>query len=133
MINWFLPLKSNKKERFYVKCKLQHQLLRGESLMAKSTMIFTLFQKFISQVEIDGILAEFDTARKCDVSTLLNYLVGAATFEWKSLRYTSDVATEKGLKEKRTIGSLFLFLPVNLNQVLNVYPSILCSSIGHSF
>ena len=101
--------------------------------MAKSTMIFTLFQKFISQVEIDGILAEFDTARKCDVSTLLNYLVGAATFEWKSLRYTSDVATEKGLKEKRTIGSLFLFLPVNLNQVLNVYPSILCSSIGHSF
>lgn len=30
--------------------------------------------------------------------TLLNYLVGAATFEWKSLRYASDVATEKGLK-----------------------------------
>ena len=29
---------------------------------------------------------------------LLNYLVSAATFEWKSLRYTSDVATEKGLK-----------------------------------
>ena len=30
--------------------------------------------------------------------TLLNYLVGAAIFEWKSLRYASDVATEKGLK-----------------------------------
>ena len=42
--------------------------------MAKSTTIFTLFQKFISQVEIDGILAEGgfeDTARKCDVSKLL--------------------------------------------------------------
>jgi hypothetical protein len=69
--------------------------------MAKNTTIFTLLQNFISQEEIDGILAEFgfeDTARKCDVPTLLNYLVGAATFEWKSLRYASDVATEKGLK-----------------------------------
>lgn len=69
--------------------------------MAKDTTIFTLLQNFISQEEIGGILAEFgfeDTARKCDVSTLLNYLVGAATFEWKSLRAASDVATEKGLK-----------------------------------
>ena len=69
--------------------------------MAKNTTIFTLLQNFISQEEIDGILAEFDfkdTARKCDVSTLLHYLVGAATFEWKSLRAASDVATEKGLK-----------------------------------
>ena len=69
--------------------------------MAKNTTIFTLLQNFISQEEIDGILAEFgfeDTARKCDVPTLLNYLVGAATFEWKSLRYAADVATEKGLK-----------------------------------
>ena len=69
--------------------------------MAKNTTIFTLLQNFISQEEITGILAEFgfeDTARKCDVPTLLNYLVGAATFEWKSLRYAADVATEKGLK-----------------------------------
>lgn len=69
--------------------------------MAKNTTIFTLLQNFISQEEIDGILAEFgfkDTARKCDVSTLLNYLVGAAIFEWKSLRAASDVAPEKGLK-----------------------------------
>ena len=69
--------------------------------MAKNTTIFTLLQNFISQEEVDGILAEFgfeDTARKCDVPTLLNYLVGAATFEWKSLRYASDVATGKGLK-----------------------------------
>lgn len=38
--------------------------------MAKNTTIFTLLQNFISQEEIDGILAEFgfeDTARKCDV------------------------------------------------------------------
>ena len=69
--------------------------------MAKNTTIFTLLQNFISQEEVDGILAEFgfdDTARKCDVPTRLNYLVGAAIFEWKSLRYASDVATEKGLK-----------------------------------
>lgn len=69
--------------------------------MAKNTTIFTLLQNFISQEEIKEILAEFgfeDTARKCDVPTLLNYLVGAATFEWKSLRDASDVATEKGLK-----------------------------------
>jgi len=69
--------------------------------MAKNTTIFTLLQNFISQEEINGILAEFgfeDTARKCNVPTLLNYLIGVATFEWKSLRYASDVATEKGLK-----------------------------------
>ena len=69
--------------------------------MAKNTTIFALLQNFISQEEIAEILADFgfeDTARKCDVSTLLSYLVGAATFEWKSLRYASDVATEKGLK-----------------------------------
>ncbi len=69
--------------------------------MAKNTTIFTLLQNFISQEEIAEILAELqfeDKARKCDVATLLNYLIGAATFEWKSLRYAADVATEKGLK-----------------------------------
>ena len=69
--------------------------------MAKNTTIFTYLQNFISQEDIDEILVEFgfeDTARKCDVPTLLHYLVGAATFEWKSLRYAADVATEKGLK-----------------------------------
>lgn len=47
--------------------------------MAKNTTIFTLLQNFISQEELDGILAEFqfeDTARKCNVATLLDYLVG---------------------------------------------------------
>ena len=55
--------------------------------MAKNTTIFTLLQNIISQEEIDRILAESsfeDTARKCNVPTLLNYLVGAPTFEWKS-------------------------------------------------
>ncbi|UYB49997.1 IS4 family transposase (plasmid) [Lysinibacillus capsici] len=69
--------------------------------MAKNTTIFTLLQNFISQEEIKGILAEFgfeDTARKCDVSTLLAYLVGAAAFEWKSLRHAADVAPAQGLK-----------------------------------
>lgn len=42
--------------------------------MAKNTTIFTLLQNFISQEEIDGILAEVqfeDKARKCDVPTAL--------------------------------------------------------------
>lgn len=69
--------------------------------MAKNTTIFTYLQNFISQDEIKQILAEFgfeDTARKCDVPTLLNYLVGAAAFEWKSLRHAADVASAQGLK-----------------------------------
>ncbi|GEM_PF-6853143 len=40
--------------------------------MAKNTTIFTLLQNFISQDEINGILAEFqfeDRGRKCDVLT----------------------------------------------------------------
>jgi len=44
-----------------------------------NTTIFTLLQNFISQDEINGILG--DRARKWDVPTLLNYLVGAATFK----------------------------------------------------
>lgn len=70
--------------------------------MSKNTTIFTLFQNFISQEEIVEILAELqfeDKARKCDVATLMNYLIGAAVFEWKGLRHASDVATEKGLKQ----------------------------------
>ena len=69
--------------------------------MAKNTTIFTLLQNFISQEELDRILAEFqfeDTARKCNVATLLDYLVGAATFEWKSMRHAADVAPAHGLK-----------------------------------
>ncbi|OCS87050.1 IS4 family transposase [Caryophanon latum] len=69
--------------------------------MAKNTTIFTLLQNFISQEELAGILTEFgfeDTARKCDVPTLLRYLVGAATFEWKSLRHAADVAPAQGLQ-----------------------------------
>lgn len=64
-------------------------------------MIFTYLQNFISQDEIAEILAELgfeDTAHKCDVPTLLNYLVGAATFKWKSLRHAADVAPAQSLK-----------------------------------
>ena len=46
------------------------------------------------------ILAEFsfvDTARKCTVSTLISYLVSAATNEWKSLRHAADVGPSSGL------------------------------------
>ena len=46
------------------------------------------------------ILAEFnyvDTARKCTVSTLLSYLISAATNEWKSLRHAADVGPSSGL------------------------------------
>ena len=67
-----------------MKCKLRHQLLQVESLMAKNTMTFPLLQNFISQEEMKEILAEFgfeDMARKCDVPTLLAYLIGTATFE----------------------------------------------------
>ncbi|MEK4424944.1 hypothetical protein [Solibacillus sp. FSL K6-1523] len=42
--------------------------------MAKNTTIFTLLKNFVSQEEIDGILAKFgfeNTALKCDVPTLL--------------------------------------------------------------
>ena len=69
--------------------------------MAKNTTIFMLLQNFISQEEINEILVEYgfeDTARKCDVPTLLAYLVGAAAFEWKSLRHAADVASAQGLK-----------------------------------
>ncbi|WP_029501253.1 IS4 family transposase, partial [Kurthia huakuii] len=69
--------------------------------MAKNTTIFMLLQNFISQEEINEILVEYgfeDTARKCDVPTLLAYLVGAAAFEWKRLRHAADVASAQGLK-----------------------------------
>ena len=32
------------------------------------------------------------------MSTLLNYLIGATTFEWKSMRHAADVAPVQGLK-----------------------------------
>ena len=68
--------------------------------MNKNTTIFTLIQNFLSEAELQAILAEFnyvDTARKCTVSTLISYLIGAATNEWKSLRHAADVGPSKGL------------------------------------
>ncbi|AWE06487.1 IS4 family transposase [Lysinibacillus sp. 2017] len=68
--------------------------------MNKHTTIFTLIQNFLSETELKAILVEFnyvETARKCTVSTLLKYLIGAATNEWKSLRHAADVGSSNGL------------------------------------
>lgn len=68
--------------------------------MNKHTTIFTLIQNFLSETELQSILVEFnyiETARKCTVSTLLKYLIGAATNEWKSLRHAADVGSSNGL------------------------------------
>nr|WP_256240999.1 hypothetical protein [Bacillus sp. V3B] len=62
--------------------------------MNKHNTIFTLIQNFLSEAELQAILTEFnyvDSARKCTVSTLISYLIGAATNRWKSLRHAADV------------------------------------------
>lgn len=68
--------------------------------MNKHNTIFTLTQNFLSEAEIQAVLAEFnyvDSARKCTVSTLISYLIGAATNEWKSSRHAADVGPSTGL------------------------------------
>lgn len=51
----------------HVKCKLPHKHLPNEeSLLNKNNTIFTLIQNFLSEAELQVILAEFnyvDTAR----------------------------------------------------------------------
>jgi len=66
----------------------------------KNNTIFTLIQNFLSEAEWQSILSEFgyvETARKCTVPTLISYLIGAATNEWKSLRHAADVGPSNGL------------------------------------
>lgn len=68
--------------------------------MNKNNTIFTLIQNFLSEAEWQSILSEFgyvETARKCTVPTLISYLIGAATNEWKSLRHAADVGPSNGL------------------------------------
>lgn len=68
--------------------------------MNNNTTIFTLIQNFLSEAELRAILSELnytETARKCTVSTLISYLIGAATNEWKSLRHAADVDPSTGL------------------------------------
>ena len=68
--------------------------------MNKITMSPTLIQNFLSEAELQAILTEFnytDTARKCTVSTVISYLISAATNEWKSLRHAADVGSSIGL------------------------------------
>ncbi|WP_156312029.1 hypothetical protein [Lysinibacillus contaminans] len=67
--------------------------------MARNSTIFNLLQNFLSEEELQSILAEFDftaTARKCTVSTIISYLVDAASHEWKSMRHAADVAPSVG-------------------------------------
>lgn len=68
--------------------------------MNKNNTSLHLIQNFLSEEELQSILAEFhyvDTARKCTVSTVISYLIGAATYEWKSLRHAADVGSSVGL------------------------------------
>ncbi|WP_256239468.1 hypothetical protein [Bacillus sp. V3B] len=68
--------------------------------MNKNNTIFTLIQNFLSEAELQMILSEFnyvDTVRKCTVSTLISYLISAATNGWKSLRHAADVGPSSDL------------------------------------
>ncbi|MDH2881427.1 IS4 family transposase [Bacillus cytotoxicus] len=68
--------------------------------MNKNTTSHTLIQNFLSEAELQAILTEFnhtETARKCTVSTVISYLISAATNEWKSLRHAADVGPSVGL------------------------------------
>lgn len=68
--------------------------------MNKNTTFQKLIQNFLSDAELEAILAEFayeDTARKCTVSVLLSYLMGAAVNGWKSFRHAADVGPSAGL------------------------------------
>ena len=68
--------------------------------MTKNTTFQRLIQNFLSDVELQEILAEFefeDKARKCTVSVLLSYLTGAAMNGWKSFRHAADVGHSAGL------------------------------------
>ncbi|WP_020061082.1 IS4 family transposase [Bacillus sp. 123MFChir2] len=68
--------------------------------MNKNTTSHTLIQNFLSEAELQAILTEFnhtETARKRTVSTVISYLISAATNEWKSLRHAADVGPSVGL------------------------------------
>lgn len=68
--------------------------------MIKNTTSHLLFQNFLSETELQAILVAFnytDTARKCTVSTVISYLISAATNEWKSLRHAADTGPSAGL------------------------------------
>lgn len=68
--------------------------------MNKNNTSLNLIHNFLSEGELKSILTEFhyvDTARKCTVSTVISYLIGAATHEWESLRHAADVGPCIGL------------------------------------
>lgn len=68
--------------------------------MKQNTMFPNLVQKFICDEELQPLIKLVgyeDTARKLTVKTLIQYLVTAAVYEWKSLRYCADVSSAAGL------------------------------------
>jgi hypothetical protein len=69
--------------------------------MNKNTMFPNLIQKIISPDEINSIkdvLQYDDPADKVDVYMLLQYMISAATHEWKSYRQSAEVGPSYGLK-----------------------------------
>ncbi|MCP1359340.1 hypothetical protein [Aneurinibacillus migulanus] len=68
--------------------------------MKKSITLLHVLEHLVTEEDIQEILQAHgykDTARKLSVSLLLRFLVMAATHEWKSFRYATDVATAYGL------------------------------------
>ena len=75
---------------------------KGCLLWKKNTIFPNLIRKFVSPEELDLLIEAVgyeDTARKLDVMTLIQYLITAATCEWKSFRYCADVGPSVGLPE----------------------------------
>lgn len=63
--------------------------------MNKNTIFPNLIQKFVAPEELELLIEAVgyeDTAHKLDVMALIQYLITAATCEWKSFRYCADVA-----------------------------------------
>jgi hypothetical protein len=69
--------------------------------MNKNTMFPNLIQKIVSPDEINLIkeaLQYNNPSNKMDVFTLLQYMISAASHEWKSYRHSAEVGAHYGLK-----------------------------------
>ena len=68
--------------------------------MKKFTTFLHILEQMIPEKNVQAIAesADYtDTARKVTISTLLRFMVMAATHEWKSFRHVADVAETYGL------------------------------------
>nr|MCC3377696.1 IS4 family transposase [Cohnella sp. REN36] len=68
--------------------------------MKKSTTLLDLLKHLVSEEDVQTIVASHgyqDVGRKLPINTLLQFLVMAATHEWKSLRHAADVGQAYGL------------------------------------